>query len=54
MLINELMQEISTTTKNDGKKIFYIIGNNGTGKSMLLNEIANKASQDKTVNKVLC
>lgn len=43
----------SINSERNGNKIFYVIGNNGSGKSQLLNSISNQYSEQSTSN-ILC
>ena len=41
-LLKKLQKEANSVLASDSNKLVYIIGNNGTGKSRILQELANR------------
>ena len=53
-LLNKLENNIQDTIKNNDIKFTYIIGNNGTGKSILLSKLAEQLAKDEGITKIQC
>ncbi|ENG6062462.1 ATP-binding protein [Vibrio cholerae] len=53
-LLSKLERDIKNTIKEEGIKFTYIIGNNGTGKSILLSKLASRLAHEKEINKIQC
>lgn len=53
-LLKKLQKEANSVLASDSNKLVYIIGNNGTGKSRILQELANRPYKKDFLPKILC